>query len=46
MSCLEYLTHKYPPSRAKRIDTELSERIKETKSASIIKYDLLRNAGM
>lgn len=43
---LEYLIHKYPPSRTKQVDTELSERIKETKSFSMVKYDLLKNAGV
>lgn len=46
VSTLQYLIHKYPPTRSKLIDTELSERIKEIKVFSVIKYDLLRNAGM
>ena len=46
VEALRFLIHKYPPSRTNLIDTELSEKIQETKGYSVVKYDLLKNAGM
>lgn len=44
---LQFLINKYPPSRKKRNDTDISEKIKDTsKEFSIVKYDMLSNARM
>lgn len=44
---LQFLISKYPPSRRKKIDSELSERIKDTnKEFSVTKCDMLSNAKM
>lgn len=44
-STLTFLINKYPPSRRKIIDTELTEKIPEMRIFSIAKYDILKNAG-
>lgn len=43
---LEFLISKYPPSRCKFIDTEISSKIKEMKKHMDPAYDMLTNAGM
>lgn len=44
---LQFLINKYPPSRRKIIDTDISEKIKDTsKEFSIVKYDMLSGAKM
>lgn len=46
-NCLQFLMNKYPPSRRKKVDTELSEKISDTnKEFSVPKYDMLVNAKM
>lgn len=42
---LNFLINKYPPSRRKIIDTELTEKIPEVMSFSVAKYDILKNSG-
>ena len=43
---LTFLINKYPPSRRRIIDTELTEKIKEKKFCSVAKYDILKNSGV
>lgn len=45
-SILEFLISKYPPSRRKKIDTELSDKISINNKFSVIKYDMLSNSKM
>lgn len=43
---LEFLIHKYPPSRHKVVDTELGRSIGEIKRHTELQHDVLRNAGV
>lgn len=43
---LEFLMSKYPPSRNKIVDTEISAKIKDVAKNFDPKYDMLVNAGM
>jgi hypothetical protein len=43
---LEFLISKYPPSRSKIIDTEISSRIKPMAKHMDPTYDMLTNSGM
>jgi len=43
---LDFLVHKYPPSRHKIVDTELGKHIPEMRRHTDIQYDMLRNAAV
>jgi hypothetical protein len=45
-NCLEYLISKYPPSRHKIADSELSKHITEVKRHADVQYETLKNAGV
>ena len=43
---MKFLIYKYPPSRKKIVDTELSDRIVATKEYLVVENDMLKNAQM